>query len=111
MHNVLLSPPVAFAVLLALSALLSVLFKRLAAHGRDYKSKRDAYACGETMPENQGQPEYAQFFHFAFFFTVMHVTALMIATDVHSLSWGSLLYLMVSVLALFMLFRKERQGH
>jgi len=108
MENILLSPPVAFVIFLLLSGGLSALFKRVAARGKDSGSKADAYACGESMPENQGQPEYSQFFHFAFFFTMMHVTVLMIATDAGNLSFMALLYLLLTVLSLFMLFRKEK---
>ena len=39
-----------------------------------------SYACGEEGPSNLVQPDYGQFFPFAFFFTILHVFALMIAT-------------------------------
>ncbi len=108
MQNILLSPPVAFLIFIGLSVGLSALFSRLAARGKDNKKKLDPYSCGETVPENQGQPEYSQFFHFAFFFTIMHVTVLMIATDVKHISIVAILFLVLTVLSLLMLFRREK---
>ncbi|NLG25516.1 MAG: hypothetical protein GX558_09190 [Clostridiales bacterium] len=106
MGNILLSPPVAFLALLALAGGISTLSKAMAARGTDAWHKTRAYACGESMPENQGQPDYTEFFKFAFFFTIMHVVVLVVATDAYGLSPMSLIYMGVTVLALFMLFRR-----
>ena len=38
------------------------------------------YACGEETPDQKVQPDYSQFFPFAFFFTILHVVALMATT-------------------------------
>jgi NADH-quinone oxidoreductase subunit A len=38
------------------------------------------YACGEDVPTAMIQPDYSQFYPFAFYFTILHVVALMIAT-------------------------------
>lgn len=106
MESFLMTPPVAFLILLLVSAGLSLLFKRLAAKGVDSKEKMRAYACGEDMEKNRGQPDYSQFFKFAFFFTIMHVIVLVVATDPSGLSVTSGVYLGVTVLALFMLLRR-----
>jgi uncharacterized ion transporter superfamily protein YfcC len=58
------------------------------------------------MEENRGQPDYSQFFKFAFFFTIMHVVALVVATDPAGLTVTSGVYLGVTVLSLFMLLRR-----
>ncbi len=102
----LLAPPIAFAIYLLLSVGISAVSKRLAARGTDSAGKTQSYACGEDMEENQGQPEYSQFFKFAFFFTIMHVIALVVATDPGGLTVTSAVYLGVTVLALFMLLRR-----
>jgi NADH-quinone oxidoreductase subunit A len=106
MGNIWMSPPVAFLLLLGLSVGISAISKALAARGADARHKTRAYACGEDMVENQGQPDYSEFFKFAFFFTIMHVVVLVVATDSLGLSPMSLIYLGVTVLALFMLFRR-----
>lgn len=103
---ILLAPPVTFGIYLLLSVGISALSKRLAARGTDSEAKEQAYACGEDMPENQGQPDYSEFFKFAFFFTIIHVVALVVATDPAGLTVISAVYLGVTVLALFMLLRR-----
>jgi NADH:ubiquinone oxidoreductase subunit 3 (subunit A) len=106
MQTIILAPPVTFLICLALSMGVSVLSKRVAARGVESHMKESAYACGEDMAENQGQPEYSQFFKFAFFFTIMHVIALVVATDPGGLTIMSAVYLGVTVLTLFMLLRR-----
>lgn len=107
MESFLLAPPVTFLIYLAISFGVSFISKRLSAVGVDSPGKHQPYACGEEMTENQGQPEYSQFFKFAFFFTIMHVVALVVATDLGGLTVASGVYLGVTVLALFMLLREE----
>ena len=106
MESFLMSPPVTFIVLLLISFGLSLVSKRVAARGQDSEGKMQAYACGESMEENQGQPDYTEFFKFAFFFTIMHVVVLVVATDPAGLSVTSAVYLGVTVLSLFMLLRR-----
>lgn len=106
MEHILLSPPIAFLIFLALSFGLSAFSKRIAARGVDSDIKQSAYACGEDVEENQAQPDYTEFFKFAFFFTIIHVIALVVATDPGGLSITSGVYIGVTVLALFMLLRE-----
>lgn len=106
MTTFLLAPPIAFIIFLIISLSISFSGKLVAAKGVDSPGKTKSYACGEDMPENQGQPEYSQFFKFAFFFTLMHVVVLMVATDPSGISLMSGLYLIVTVASLFMLFRR-----
>jgi len=106
LETILLSPPVTFGIYLLICAGITFLCKRLAARGRDSKKKETSYACGEDMQENQGQPDYSEFFKFAFFFTIMHVVVLVVATDPGGFSVTSMIYLGVTVLALFMLLRR-----
>ena len=106
MTNILLSPIIAFAIFLLISIGVSVLAKRLAARGTDSADKESAYACGEIINENKAQPDYSEFFKFAFFFTILHVIALVVATIPGRLTLMSAVYLGVTVLALFMLLRR-----
>lgn len=106
MENFLLTPPVAFVLYLLITWGVSLFSKRLAAQGKDSEGKVQAYACGENMEENRGQPDYSQFFKFAFFFTIMHVVVLVVATDPAGLTVTSGVYLGVTVLSLFMLLRR-----
>lgn len=106
MENLLLAPPITFLIYLAISIGISGFSKKFAATGVDSPGKTKSYACGEDMPENQGQPDYSEFFKFAFFFTIIHVVVLIVATDPSGISVMSGLYLGATVLSLFMLFRR-----
>lgn len=111
MRNILLSPPMAFLIvlgaMLALSwALGSLSFKRKGATGEE----REPYACGEDKFSTFVQPEYAQFFPFAFFFTILHVVALVIATvpkETLQAFTIAVTYIVGAVVGLFILFRKD----
>ena len=110
MNNWILLPPVAFVIVLALMSLqlasmgLASFPKKLA---RPSEGKGKPYACGHDV-DHRVRPDYSQFFHFAFFFTLMHVVALVVAT----VPGGSLsaalmacLYLLASAVGLFVLYR------
>ena len=81
MYNLLLSPVAVFIIVFAAAVLLSALFSRLA-----FKNKAAAagmkkpYACGENVSRAKAHPDYSQFFPFAFYFTILHVVALMVAS-------------------------------
>ena len=68
------------------------------------------YACGEDMPEHACiQPDYGQFFPFAFFFTILHVVALMATTvpvETASTFVLALVYIAGAVVGLTVLYRK-----
>ena len=69
--------------------------------------KGKAYACGEDVKENRVQPDYSQFF--PFFFTIMHVLALVVATVPSgsvSATGIAVGYGVSLVIGLFVLFRK-----
>ena len=106
MRNLLLAPPLAFLVFFILSILISFLAKLLSAKGKDSIGKNKPYACGEETTQNKVQPDYTQFFSFAFFFTIMHVVALIIATVPTGFSIMPIIYIGVAVVTLFMLFRR-----
>jgi hypothetical protein len=81
MAHWLLTPPAAFAILLLAVFILFLMSKKLAIRpAKDVAGKRKLYACGEDLPIRRVQPDYRQFFPFAFFFTIMHVVALVVAT-------------------------------
>ena len=105
----LLSPPVAFAVLLLAVFLIYLWSKGLAFKpAKDAPGKKKLYACGEDLPINRVSPDYSQFFPFAFFFTIMHVVALVLTTiptgEVGAHGMG-LVYVLGAIVALVILFR------
>jgi NADH-quinone oxidoreductase subunit A len=76
----LLMPPIAFVIVLAASVLFSFGLSRLAFRGKQAAGAGEPYACGEDIPTHLIQPDYGQFLPFAVFFTVLHVSALVLAT-------------------------------
>jgi len=110
MDKVLLLPPVTFVLMLAVVGLFSAGLSRLSFKRKGPKTDIEkSYACGEEVPTHLMQPDYSQFFPFAFFFTVLHVVALMITT-VPVETMGSfaiaVLYILGAAVGLVILFRK-----
>ncbi len=106
MENILLSPPVAFTVLFAVIVLMIYLSKFVAAKGTLSAGKEEAYASGEDYKIHNVEPDYGQFFPFAFFFTIMHVVVLIVATVPKEFSLMAYIYVFIALLVLFILFRK-----
>lgn len=107
----ILLPPVAFLLLLLVAWIQYRSMAVLSAGETwpDSAGKRKPYACGEDYQEHRVQPDYSQFFPFAFFFTIMHVVALVVATAPAS-SFSSTVfaafYLAGASIGLFILFRR-----
>ena len=111
MNNILLSPPIAFSMLLAVILVISGLLSKLSYKRKDaLGAVGEAYACGEDNYSTFVQPDYTQFFPFAFFFTILHVVALIIATVPKQTLQAfaiAVVYIIGAVIGLFILFRKD----
>lgn len=112
MGNILLSPPAAFLVLLFAMIGVSWLLKAFSYKRKDAAGAiGEPYACGEEKYSTLVQPEYGQFFPFAFFFTILHVLALIIATvpkETLQTFVIALMYVVGAIVGLFILFRKDK---
>ena len=106
MDKFLLSPPVAFIVFLALSYLVSQVTKLFAIKGKESVGKNLAYACGEDVLLHKVQPDFSQFFPFAFFFTIMHIITLIITTIPRGIPPLAVVYILVAFLAIFILYKR-----
>jgi len=111
MYILILSPPIAFIIILLLSLLLSYLSAFLEFHRKDSAGAlTKAYASGEEFKGHRVQPDYSQFFPFAFFFTILHVVTLMVAS-IPAMNTGSfviaVIYILGAILGLMVLFRKD----
>ena len=106
MEIFLLLPPVAFILYLLLSFGVSALAGHLSEKGKDSENKKKSYACGEDVTQNRGQPDYSEFFKFAFFFTLMHIVVLVVAMDPMGPTVPAVIYVGVTGLSLFILLRK-----
>lgn len=109
-HKYLLYPPITFLIVMSAVLVFSELLSRLAFKPKTKgKGQGKSYGCGEDVPSNLMQPEYGDFFPFAFFFTLLHVVALMICTvPVKTASSFAIafIYIMVAVTGLAVLFRR-----
>jgi NADH:ubiquinone oxidoreductase subunit 3 (subunit A) len=105
-----LTPPVVFIILLGTIAFLNYLLSKWAyKKGSSSEEAKTAYSCGEEFSGHMIQPDYSQFFPFAFFFTVLHVVAMVIATipaPTVEILTVSLIYIIGAVIGLFILLRK-----
>lgn len=98
MTEILLSPPVAFVLYLALVGLLTRLGRLLAGPPKLTATKSSTYASGEAPPSSPAAPGYRPFFVIALFFAVLHLGVLMLGSG--NLSPTSALYLVGLLLAL-----------
>ena len=110
--TLLLLPPIAFLIVfIAVYGLTRVLSALAITGTRRGKGQGELYACGEEFPDARIQPNYAQFFPFAFFFTLMHVVVLTVATvPIGKLSSHpvAILYLLAACIGLLVLYRREK---
>ena len=111
MENWLFAPPVTFLLIFVFLVSLSRILSHIAYKNKKGKepSSTKAYACGEDTVEHRVQVDYSQFFAFAFFFTVLHVLALMVATvpaGTMDSFFIAVLYIVGAITGLAILFRR-----
>ena len=109
MNNILLSPPAAFILLLIAGIILLFVLSLFSFRNKgEHGSQKKPYACGEDVTHHRLQPEYSQFFSFAFFFTIMHVVVLIVNTvpsGQYATSGIAILYLLGAFIGMLVLFR------
>ncbi len=106
----LINPPVAFLIVLSMAGALSALFSRLAFRiKKKTQGSGESYACGEENYDHLAQPDYSNFFPYAFFFMLAHVATLIISTvplETIETFFMAALYLVGAVIGLMVLFRR-----
>ncbi len=110
MREFWLMPPVAFIIVLVVVGVSTLIAGRMALKPKKgSEGAKKAYACGEDNFNHLVQPDYSQFFPFAFFFTILHVVALMITTvpaGTGSTLYVAIFYVCVAVTGLWVLLRR-----
>ena len=106
LNDLVLTPPVAFSILLVVLALFALAAKGLQTKSNPTGGKGEPYASGEQVTTGRIQPGY-NFFHIAFAFTILEVTALLLGTVVPGAGWLAGPVLAIVVLSLIILFRKD----
>jgi NADH:ubiquinone oxidoreductase subunit 3 (subunit A) len=105
---IILSPVIAFVIFTLTIYLLYLKGERAAAERKFMRDGRaKTYACGEDMKGLRPQVSYREFFMFAMFFTIIHITALVLATVTEGVALLAVLYLVIISIGLFILVRGE----
>ena len=78
--DLLLSPPIAGGLFLALAYGLYRLGGILAAGGEESPGKHQPYACGEDLLPPEAQLAYHAFFQLALMFALLHLATLIVST-------------------------------
>ena len=107
LNDLLLSPLAVFVIILLVVGLLALLARKLSMRSTPTPGKEEPYACGQNVPTGKIQPNYDDFFHFAFLFTILEVVALLIGTVTGNAIWLTVAILAIIVLAIFILFRRD----
>src|SRR5512143_3453546 len=102
MEVILLAPPFAFVLYLALVGILSGFGRMLAARGVHSEGKHTTYAGGEESPVPGALPGYRGFFIIALFFAILHLGVLMLGSS-GAVSPIAIVYLIGLMLALIVL--------
>ena len=105
MSELIYSSPIVFLIFMVISLALSRLFSLYSYQNPQRDHGLDAYACGERNVRHYINPDYSQFFPFAFFFTIMHVLALVVATAPYEALLLPLGYVAAGVLAMVIIFK------
>jgi len=105
-EGIILSPPVLFILFAAIFGVCSKFLSRYAAQGANEGHKMDPYACGQRDIRNYVNPDYGQYFPMAFFFTIMHVLVLVVATAPYDAPVLPVVYIGAGVLAMVIIFKR-----
>lgn len=104
------APPVVFAIFVLLFLLFSrKLSKYSTNHERKFEDdhEADSYACGEKNVKHYVNPDYSQFFPYAFFFTILHVLVLVVVTAPKDSPILPIAYIVSGALAMLVMFKKD----
>ena len=99
----ILTPPAAFLIYIALVAALAAAGRYLAGPSKTTAMKASAYSSGEAPPTAAAAPGYRPFFVVALFFTILHLGVLMLGSSQFlPMSGIYLVGLMLALLALIL---------
>jgi NADH-quinone oxidoreductase subunit A len=108
--TLIFSPPILFFIVLAfVLGLMGILSKLAYKPLKKPEGQGKPYACGENISSHMIQPDYTQFFPFAFYFTILHVVALMLAlvpTESFKTFFMAIIYILGAVIGLLVLYRR-----
>ena len=105
-----MSPPVVFILIMLAAIFFAYVLSKLAIKPKNVPTGlTKEYSCGEDIKTHMIQPDYSQFFPFAFYFTILHVVALMIATvpvAKEQTFMIAVVYILGAIVGLFVLYKR-----
>jgi NADH:ubiquinone oxidoreductase subunit 3 (subunit A) len=81
MKHLLLMPPIAFLVYVALVGIVARIGRWLVGPIKESPTERTTYASGEAAPRYMAAPGYRQFFVVALFFGILHLGVLVLGSE------------------------------
>ncbi len=106
MDSVLYSPPILFGLMLFSLILFSKTLEKLGAKGHAGEHTLESYACGQRSVENYVNPDYSQYFSFAFIFSVIHILILVVATSPKNIQVMPAIYVVSGILAILIALKR-----
>jgi NADH-quinone oxidoreductase subunit A len=106
MELLIYAPPITFLIFIVLFFAGSKGVDKLSHRGVKAEQDTGSYACGQRDIENYVNPDYSQFFRYAFFFTIMHVLVLVIATAPYDAMLLPIIFIACGVLSMAILFKR-----
>lgn len=106
MENLMFAPPIVFLLFFIIFLVCSGIMSKYSHNSMRGERKLDPYACGQRDIQNYVNPDYNQFFPYAFFFTIMHVLVLVIATAPYDAPLLPIVYIASGILAMVIIFKR-----
>ena len=106
MEAVFFSPPVIFALLFFSGAMLSRWLSKFSIKSKTAEHALDSYACGQRNVQNYVNPDYSQYYSYAFIFTVVHILILVVATAPADAPALPIIYIVSGILAILIAFKR-----
>jgi len=100
MVTLFFAPPIVFLIFFVIFLACSRGASRYSHTGVLEEGKFDPYGCGQRGVQDYVNPDYSQFFPFAFFFTIMHVLVLVVATAPYDAPLLPIVYVASGLLAM-----------
>ena len=106
MEAIIYSPPIIFILFLLFYGLSSKWFSKYSNTSISGQHTYESYACGQRDVENYVNPDYSQYYPYAFAFTIVHILILVVATAPSDARLLPIIYIISGILAILIAFRR-----
>jgi NADH:ubiquinone oxidoreductase subunit 3 (subunit A) len=106
MGKLVFAPPIVFLIFVVIFLACSRGASRYSHTGVEGEGRLDPYGCGQRNVQDYVNPDYSQFFPLAFFFTIMHVLVLVVATAPYDAPLLPIVFVASGILAMRIISRR-----